>query len=221
MAERFSLEEVSRALSPARLYHWHRPRYQWVMLNALADHWEGEHEKILDIGGGTGLIAHAVQILFPPAKVTSLDVEDRFFSHLPVETTVFDGTKLPFDDGSFAAATINNVIHHVSREDRAPLMAEVRRVVRGPVYIKDHLSTGKLDHVRLAVLDLLGNLPFSGMLAARYLSRSEWNALARGAGYSIDWGRRRSYRGGPFALAFPNRLEVSMKWIPEEEKSSR
>jgi hypothetical protein len=105
-------------------------------------------------------------------------------------------------------------MHHVEIPDRVPLMNEVRRVVAGPVYIKDHVATGVVDNVRLAVLDLMGNLPFSGMLRARYLTRAAWEDLAAATGYTIDWGGRQTYRRGLFALLFPNRLEVTMRWTP-------
>jgi len=124
----------------APLYRRRPPVYQTVMLSSLGELWQGHHEKVLDIGGGTGVMAQAIQELLPAGRVAAVDVVDRYFDTLSVETHVYDGTTLPFADGSFDAATINNVMHHVPPAIRAGLMREVRRVVDGPVYIKDHVD---------------------------------------------------------------------------------
>lgn len=196
------------------LYRWYAPGYQIAMLEALAAIWEGPHARLLDIGGGTGIIAQTLQEHLPSGRVTSIDVEDRFLPGLSIETLTYDGLKLPFADASFDAATINNVLHHVPVANRKALIAEIRRVVRGPLYIKDHLSCGKLDDARLAALDWIGNTPFKGMIWAQYLDEAEWQALAAHGGYRIEQGPNETYRRGPYALLFPNRLETVMKWTP-------
>jgi SAM-dependent methyltransferase len=196
------------------MYRWYAPSYQIVMLEALAQYWEGPHERLLDIGGGTGIIAQAMQDHLPVGRVTSIDVEDRFLDGLSIETLTYDGRTLPFPDASFDAATINNVLHHVPIEARKPLVAEIRRVVRGPVYIKDHVSRGRLDDIRLTALDWIGNTPFKGMLWARYLCLEEWEELAGQGGYTIHRRSIDRFRSGPLAAIFPNRLETVMKWTP-------
>jgi predicted alpha-1,6-mannanase (GH76 family) len=92
------------------------------------------------------------------------------------------------------------------------LLAEISRVVAGPLYIKDHVQAGWLDRARLSVLDFIGNIPFGGMVSADYLSDAEWRALAAGAGYRIAETVNARYRNGPFAMLFPNRLETTMRW---------
>ena len=196
------------------LYRWYPPRYQLAMLEALAAIWEGPHERLLDIGGGTGIIAQSLQDHLPAGRVTSIDVEDRFLPGLSIETLTYDGQKLPFADASFDAATINNVLHHVPVANRKALIAEIRRVVRGPLYIKDHVSRGRLDDARLAALDWIGNTPFKGMVWAKYLDATEWRELAAHGRYRIEQGPNEAYRSGPYALLFPNRLETVMKWTP-------
>ena len=116
---------------------------------------------------------------------------------------------------AFDAATLNNVVHHVPVAERAALLREIRRTVAGPVYIKDHERRGAIDHWRLTALDAIGNIPFGGMLWARYLTATEWQALADEAGYRIAArARPKRYRAGPYALIFPNRLEVAMRFDP-------
>ncbi|ANK13236.1 class I SAM-dependent methyltransferase [Erythrobacter neustonensis] len=196
------------------LYRNRPPVYQTVMLADLAQVWKVHHANLLDVGGGTGVMAQAMQALLPVDKVTAIDVVDRYFPTLSVETRVYDGAVLPFADASFAAATINNVMHHVDLDYRAGLMREIRRVVDGPVYIKDHVAISKLDHARLAVLDAIGNIPFGGQVNARYLSPAEWDALAREAGYRIAATSSGTYRSGIMARIFPNRLEAAFRLDP-------
>ena len=174
----------------------------------------GHHESVLDIGGGTGVIAQCIQDLFPVGRVQTFDVVDRFCPGLSVATQVYDGTQLPCESQSMDAATINNVVHHIPRDARLPLFRDIRRTVRGPLYSKDHVAMSRLDHIRLALLDFVGNTPFSGMVKADYLSFAEWQSLADHSGYRIAEMASSEYRRGAFAAAFPNRLEITMRWEP-------
>jgi len=128
---------------------------------------------------------------------------------------VFDGRRLPFSDAFFDGVTILNVLHHVPEVVRRTLLIEQRRTVgNGPIYIKDHLSCGWLDDLRLFVLDLLGHLPFSGMAPAKHLRALDWAALAEITGHRIETQASGAYRSGAASLLFPNRLEICMKWLP-------
>ena len=208
-----TVERVAAVLAArAPLYRRKAPHYQTVMLRQLQRMWNRPSERLLDVGGGTGLIAEVMKDLLPVRDVVAIDVEDRFFDDLSVSTQVYDGVTLPFDDASFDAATINNVLHHVPVAARANLLKELRRVVNGPVYVKDHLSTSRLDDARLFALDVMGNLPFSGMVAARYLKRDEWLTLARDANFEITHMESGEYRSGVMAALFPNRLETAMRF---------
>lgn len=193
------------------MYRNRPPVYQTVMLADLAAVWNGHHANLLDVGGGTGVMAEIMQTLLPVDAVTAVDVVDRYFKTLSVSTQVYDGSRLPFADGSFAAATINNVMHHVDPALRGPLMREIRRVVKGPVYIKDHLARSLLDHARLTALDAIGNIPFGGQIRARYLSPADWEALARDHGYAITARASGDYRSGLMARLFPNSLEITLR----------
>ena len=210
-----NVEEVRRSLSRhLALYRHKAPAYQTVMLNSLLTVWKEHHERLLDIGGGTGVIAQCIQDLFPVGTVETFDVVDRFCPDLSISARVYDGSQLPCETQSMDAATINNVVHHIPPNGRVALFRQIRRVVRGPLYIKDHVAASRLDHARLALLDLIGNTPFSGMVKADYLSAAEWSALADESGYRIAETVGGTYRKGLFAAIFPNRLEVTMRWDP-------
>lgn len=194
------------------IYRFRSPRYQAVMLESLRGLWTRPAERTLDVGGGTGVIAQCMSRLLPAGDVTAVDVEDRFVDGLSVDAMVFDGTHLPFAPGHFQAATLNNVVHHVPLASRAALFRDIARVCDGPLYIKDHECRSRLDTLRLAVLDCIGNVPFGGMIWARYLSMADWQALAAQSGWRIAATTRARYRSLPMRLLFPNRLELTMRW---------
>lgn len=197
------------------IYRTKVPFYQAHMLDSLRELWIGPHQHMLDVGGGTGVIAEAIATLFPVAQVQSVDLVDRFCKTLSIETAQYDGLALPFADRSFEAATLNNVLHHVPFNERPNLLREIRRVVAGPLYIKDHASLGRIDDLRLTMLDAIGNVPFGGMIKAQYLSPDQWLDLADVSGWRIArTASQRRYRTGLMAGLFPNRLEIAMRFDP-------
>ena len=194
------------------VYRRRIPHYQAHMLASLSEVWLDSATQLLDVGGGTGVMAEAMARFLPVDRVCSVDVADRFCQGLGVQTRTYDGTTLPFADASHDAATLNNVLHHVPVHARAGLLREIRRVVNGPLYVKDHVRVGWLDDLRLAALDTMGNLPFGGMWAASYLSADDWARLAASSGWRIAaWASPRSYRKGLAAAWAPNRLEVTFR----------
>ena len=211
-----SLDDVTRCLAAhVPLYSWHKPIYQHVALTNLQRLWDPGHRSMLDVGGGTGVLAQTIKTLFRLHHIVSLDVENRFLPSLDIETAVYDGSTLPFPDQSFDCILLFNVLHHVPVARRIMLMHECRRVAgNGPIYIKDHFSKGVLDNARLALLDILGNVPFHGMVSARYLCEGDWRDLARATGYESGECLSGTYRTGIIEALFPNRLEISMRWRP-------
>jgi len=194
------------------MYRSKVPFYQATMLDSLRQVWAGDHRRLLDVGGGTGVIAQAMSELFPLEEVQTVDLVDRFCPSLTVSTRQYDGKTLPFRDDAFDAATLNNVIHHVPLAARAALLREIRRVVDGPLYIKDHESLHAVDRLRLMAMDAIGNIPFGGMVWARYLDRAEWERLAAESGYRIAArAAPLRYRKGPYGWLFPNRLEITLR----------
>ena len=204
-----SLAQVTDVLARhAPLYRKRAPAYQTAMLRDLAAAWSSRHSRVLDVGGGTGVMAEAIQTLLPADEVVAIDVVDRYFDTISVETRTYDGVSIPFADASFDAATINNVMHHVPPDTRSSLMAELARVVTGPIYIKDHVAVSALDHARLWALDAIGNIPFGGQVDADYLGLSEWEDLASGCGRILTRCSAGPYRRAPMSWFFPNRLEA-------------
>lgn len=211
--EKHKLQELLAKYLP--LYAAKDPHYQVIMLESLLEVWAERHSRVLDIGGGTGLMAQAMADLFPVEAVEAIDVVDRFCPTLTIGHQRYDGQNIPFENGAFDAATLNNVVHHVPIEIRSDLFREIRRAIAGPVYVKDHIATSRIDHLRLVALDAWGNIPFRGQVWAKYLTHDDWQLLATKAGYRIAAiASPGVYRTGAVALAFPNRLEITMRLEP-------
>jgi SAM-dependent methyltransferase len=191
------------------VYRWRKPRYAVRLLRDLALLLPERNCRLLDIGGGSGLIAEAIARYFPGKSVTAIDVVDRFLPSLTIEHKTFDGRTIPCADGAYDCALFSNVLHHVPPGIRATLVAEALRATGGAcVVIKDHIAESRLDQARLAWLDFVGNLPFGGMVQAQYLSAADWQELFAAADCCAERLPGSDYRAGAAASVFPNRLEV-------------
>ena len=86
--------------------------------------------EILEVGGGqSGLTA----LLYPQAKVTNLDLNPEYSQALcnqqeRVRFLQGDATALPFDDRSFDAVTMFDVLEHIPQHEKA--VSEALRVLR-------------------------------------------------------------------------------------------
>src|SRR6202034_3993576 len=142
-----------------------KPVYQHVVLRNLQLLWNPAHRSALDVGGGTGVMAHTVKTLFALERVATVDVVDRFLASLDVETSVYDGATLPFADGSFDCVLLFNVLHHVPVGGRVELLRACPGVARGgPIYIKGPLSPRAAHKLRHSVFDLTSKTPFGGIV---------------------------------------------------------
>lgn len=163
---------------------------------------------ILDVGSGNGALARMLMDRKPGLEIVGIDVFE--WKNTFIEVQKFDGQRIPFEDLSFDAAIIVDVLHH--SQDPVALLSDVKRVVRGDVVVKDHLVTGMLSRVFLAVLDYVGN-GYEGVAVTRgYLDDSQWRRLLDASGY--DWASRHSmklYRLVPRAYNFAAVLRKSSK----------
>lgn len=89
--------------------------------------------ELLDVGCG---IANAhKQLAGRVGKLSGIDVSSESIAvarqnNPGIRYEVFDGTHLPFADGSFDAAFSVNVFHHVPITQRGALVDDIRRVLR-------------------------------------------------------------------------------------------
>jgi SAM-dependent methyltransferase len=162
---------------------------------------------ILDVGAGDGRLGALLRDFRPHTCVVALETNLRANLGAKVPFIRFDGKRIPLGDRSADVAILSNVLHHA--DDPGALLAEVCRVTRRRVIIKDHLSRGLLDDLLLGALDVLGNRRFGAPTDAVYLSAEGWEDLFAAVGtMRVQRLNRLSFRRIPLSLIFSNRLEV-------------
>lgn len=103
-------------------------------------------EQILDLGCGDGLSETFFSLLFPQAEVTGIDpsgesIHEAQQRNLPsCHFKQYDGKSIPMADNSVDLVFLSCIMHHVSADQHAALLAECRRVLRkgGWLYIFEH-----------------------------------------------------------------------------------
>jgi len=92
--------------------------------------WAGDGRRFLDLGCGTGEFAGE----FPPGRYVGIDPSTTYLRfaarHRPGSFLASAGEALPFADGSFDAALVVGVLHHLPDPVAAGAMAELARVLR-------------------------------------------------------------------------------------------
>lgn len=129
--------------------------------------------RVLDVGCGDGLLSQELLKLRPDLRVQGVDVLVRDGTPIPVRQ--FDGQHLPFADRQFDVSMAIDVFHHAAAPEA--LMAEMKRVSRDVVVIKDHLAHGLPSRVLLRAMDWVGNAPHGVRLPYNYWTETEWRAV--------------------------------------------
>ena len=141
-----------------------------VLADALAPLIPVEARTVLDIGCGDGTIARLLAQRRPDLVIEGVEVNPR--PTCQIECRAFDGSQLPFPDGSFDVCLFVDVLHHTS--DVTQLLREAARVSRSHIVLKDHLSETSLDDATLRAMDWVGNRPHGVTLTYNYQSVRQW-----------------------------------------------
>jgi SAM-dependent methyltransferase len=159
--------------------------------------------SVLDVGCGDGTIADLVAEIRPDITIQGVEVMVR--EDCKIRCTLFDGTSLPFPDGSFDACIFIDVLHH-SRDLRR-LLHEASRVSRDFVLLKDHLSENVFDRITLGIMDWVGNRPYGVHLAYDFQSRKQWLEHFEECGLGeASWTSEVPLYPPPFNLLFGRKL---------------
>ena len=122
-----------------RLTRWYRFHCRMV-----AQHWEAlgrpSPVRLVDIGTGQGSLLEALADHFDaasvPAELVGVDLSPSYVAMARTRlgsrarVVVADATDLPFDEGSFDIATSTLMMHHLPRQTRTNMVAELARVTR-------------------------------------------------------------------------------------------
>jgi SAM-dependent methyltransferase len=168
--------------------------------------------RILDFGAGIGGSVAHVRRHFPAAQLTCVDVSVASLriaaQRFPGEAgfVAFDGSRLPFADGSFDCVFSACVFHHIEPALHVGLLAELRRVLRpgGLIMVFEHnpLNPLTVQAVRTCPFDENAILMRAATLKRRLLDAGFAGATAR---YRLFF---------PRALRLLRPLERFMKWLP-------
>jgi SAM-dependent methyltransferase len=166
--------------------------------------------RVLDIGAGDGSVAAIVQRTRSDVRVTGIDVLVRPDTAIPVEP--FDGKTVPYEDASYDAVTIVDVLHHAV--DPTGLLAEAARVAPNAVVIKDHLAEGAFARSTLRAMDWVGNAHYGVALPYNYWSERQWRDAFAELDLSVD--RELTHLGlypRPASWLFERRLHVLWRLV--------
>lgn len=162
----------------------------------------------LDVGSGSGELAHNLEVNHPNLKMSGVDVLVR--ENTSIEVIKFDGERLPFADKSYDFVMLIDVLHHT--QEPLALLQECVRVSRQFILIKDHICDSWWDRVRLSFMDWVGNRAYDVHLPYNYLSENQWRKLYEQTGLVCE--RKMNKLGlyaQPFSLIFDSYLHVLAK----------
>ncbi len=116
-------------------------------------------KTILDIGTGSGGIAHGFGTFFSRADIVSIDVADHRSIKGSYRFELYDGKRLPFADNHFDLVVFNHVLEHVGNRDaQLSILAEIRRVLdtEGVLYLGVPNKWAAIEtHLRIPFLSWL------------------------------------------------------------------
>lgn len=115
-----------------------------------------KNNKILDIGCGLGSVCFLLRR--KKFNVTPLDVQDLSFLD-DARLIIYDGKKLPFNNGKFDVALILTVLHHTPYPKK--IILEAKRVAKRIIIVED-VYYNKIQKYVTYFLDSLVNLEFLG-----------------------------------------------------------
>lgn len=168
--------------------------------------------RVLDVGAGDGHVARALMDARPDVTIEGIDPLVRPDTKIPV--TEFDGTTIPFADGSFDTLLIVDVLHHA--DDAMALLREARRVARRSLIIKDHRRDGLLAGPTLRFMDAVGNRRHGVALPYSYWSSAEWRRAFRELGLEPEVEiRRLGLYPFPASLLFDRGLHFVARLRPD------
>jgi ubiquinone/menaquinone biosynthesis C-methylase UbiE len=110
-------------------------------------------QRVLDLGCGTGATTLAAKRACPGIEIVGLDPDPKALARahrkagragLAIELREGFGDALPFPEGSFDRVLSSFMFHHLEREQKPAVLAEIRRVLRpgGRLHLLDFGGSG-------------------------------------------------------------------------------
>ena len=133
----------------------------------------------VDVGAGEGWYAQHLMDDGVVARITPVEVQRRALTL--VEPVLYDGARLPFDDRAVDLVYAVDVVHHAG--DPLALLADMARISRKWLVLKDHTYASVFGKTTLSLLDELGNRRFGIPSPGRYQHAWDWLPGLEAAGF--------------------------------------
>ena len=151
-------------------------KFRTKLIISVYAKWINPKETILDIGCGTGVVAKILEKHFY-SKITGCDIKNYLIYKIPF-IKIKNG-KIPVKNNHFDVALLNDVLHHIDKDNQADVIKEAARV-SGKVLVFEFKPTliGKLT-------DIILNKFHYGDLNAPLSVRSitQWQGLFQSLGF--------------------------------------
>lgn len=135
---------------------------------------------ILDIGAGNCNIAEA--LINDGYKVTAIDVKDLSLAK-NIKPLLYDGSKLPFENGRFDAALLLFVLHHCKEPDK--IVREAARVAKKIIIMEDVFDNSLEKYVTFAIDSLLNQEFFDHPHSNK--QDAEWKKLFSNLALTVEF----------------------------------
>lgn len=171
-------------------------------------------ERGLDFGSGDGAFASLVLSTGRVGELVPVDVMARPRS--VVQPILYDGRRLPFDDGEFDLAYAIDVLHHCPEPTAS--LRDLARVTSRWLLVKDHTWERRWQKSALALMDELGNRRFGVPCLYHHQRGWSWDEVLRHGGFE----RVRLVHPAPChvgAMRWANWLEYIALWRRAEPPS--
>lgn len=191
--------------SPPRINSY-RLRVWGLMRSILQPHLP--LDSALDFGGGDGWFASCFEEEGWVDRVVAIDVGLR--RHSFVDIRLYDGQRLPFENGSFDLAYSIDALHHC--REPCESLGDLLRCSGRFLLLKDHTHRSCPGRLALAALDELGNRRFGVPSPHRYQRGWEWLHFIEDRGFErLSFIHPAPCHGGPLGWA-TNSLQFVGLW---------
>jgi ubiquinone/menaquinone biosynthesis C-methylase UbiE len=154
--------------------------YRSTLIEKAYKQWAKNGQKVLDIGCGTGIIAHELSERLD-LRITGCDIDKYTFVDLPFKK-MKQIDKLPFKKKEFDVAMFNDVLHHTNYKNQNTLLRESLRVAKyvlifelRPTFISRYgdFLINKIHHPQM-------DIPYT------YRKEEEWEHVFNNLNVKID-----------------------------------
>lgn len=153
--------------------------YRTKLILDVYKKWIRAGAKVIDIGCGTGVVGKILQDDLS-IKITGADVKNYLI--YKIAFVEIKKGRIPAKNKSYEVALLNDVLHHVNREDQVDIIEEANRVAKSILVFEfEPTLIGKATDIILNEFhygDL--NVPLSQR------SMNEWQTLFKSMGYQYE-----------------------------------